>query len=218
LWKLAGILETSLDLLLTGSRDRLGIDMREIAYELRHLGVGDLAADNLPAAVAFRPAEQVLTLAIAGDEPDSRIVEALPAVLAWNTWSARLLRAYARNYDRRAPSRIAWLADIALTLDKTSGFPGGILQRKQLSQLLRTTKPSRTPDSLGRPAGDAVLPPVWKRWNVTYAASLADFRDRAEQLHARRQERCQEGRRLRAPSPGVEPSPLFPKLTQGNPV
>jgi hypothetical protein len=60
---------------------------------------------------AFRPPEQIVAWAIRGDHPDPRIVEALPAVFAWNRWNEHLLTGCARAdgaNDRRAvPSGLA---------------------------------------------------------------------------------------------------------------
>lgn len=187
LTKLAQVLEVSLEQLLAGNRDRLATGVKDIAFELRNLGIVDLKIGAGPVPASFRPTEQVIALALAGDEPEPRIVEALPAVLAWNPWSLHLLKAYGRDSDRRVPTRLAWLADLTLTIERTQGFPGGVLQSRQLSELLRSEKPGRTPDSLGRPAGKANLPPIWKRWNIAYADGLDQFRQRAKHLHSLRQ-------------------------------
>ena len=106
-----------------------------------------------------------------------------------------MLRAFALGCDGRALNRLAWLADIALTIDKSYRFPGGCLARPLLSRLLNQARtrreaadhPSRRqPDALGRPAEGTALHPVWKRWGVTYAADLATFRERAQRLAALR--------------------------------
>jgi transcriptional regulator with XRE-family HTH domain len=168
-------------------RDRPEVDLGELAFELRNLGLVDLKVGNTHVPGAFRPPEQVVSLAVVGDEPEPRVIEAIPALLAWNSWSVHLLKAYARTYQ--VLGRIAWLADVALTLNKTQGFPGGVLHSRQLARFLRLAKPSATPDNLGRPAGDAALSPVWKRWNITYAGKLADFQERATHLYTLRKER-----------------------------
>jgi transcriptional regulator with XRE-family HTH domain len=187
LTKLAEVLEVPLNRLLSGP-ERPAVSLQEIAFELRNLGIVDLSVGNAPIPGAFRPVEQIISLALAGDEPEPRIVEAIPAVLAWNTWRPDLLRAYARAHDPRVVSRVAWLADIALTIDRTHGFPGGVQNGQQLSRLLKLAKPARHPDDLGRPAAGTRLPPVSKRWNITYAANLATFLDRAKHLHALKNE------------------------------
>ncbi|HEV3260859.1 MAG TPA: hypothetical protein VG013_28665 [Gemmataceae bacterium] len=115
--------------------------------------------------------------------PDPRIVEALPAVFAWNTWNEHLLTAYARASDHRVVSRLAWLADVGLTIHQARRFPGGFLDPLPLFRFLRRTKPRPKPDDLGRPAlSDEELPPVSRRWNIRYAADLERFHDRASHL------------------------------------
>ena len=169
--------------------NRPGSDLCDLALELRHLGVVDLWVPDARAPGAFRPAEQVVACAVSGDVPDTRVVEALPAVLAWNAWDERLLTAYARACDPRAPSRLAWLADVALTAHKGQRFPGGIVDSRSLSHLVRRTRVRREPDDLGRPATDQrALPPVSRRWNVLYAADLSSFVARASHLHSLRHE------------------------------
>jgi transcriptional regulator with XRE-family HTH domain len=179
--RLAQVLEVTLEYLLNGP-ERPKTELRAIAFELRNLGIVDLKVAEATVPSAFRPVEQVIVLAVSGDDPEPRIIEAIPAVLAWNSWNASLLKAYALTHDRRAIHRVAWLADIALAIDKAQGFPGGFFEKHKLSRFLRSAKPSRSPDSLGRPAGDMPLPPVWRRWNITYAGNLTTFQERAEHL------------------------------------
>jgi hypothetical protein len=121
-------------------------------------------------------------LVLGEDRPQPRIVEALPAVLAWNAWNIRLLYAYARSADSRVLHRVAWLADITLTIDRERGFPGGCPARAKLARIVKTVKPPREHDGLGWHDLEAPLPPVSRRWNVSFPASLADFRKRAEHL------------------------------------
>lgn len=188
LTKLVEVLEIPFEGLLA-DRDRSDIDLEDIALELRNLGIVDLRVSNARVPGAFHPAEQVLSLALAGDEPEPRIVEAIPAVLAWNVWNPYLLRAYGLTYDRRVSARLAWLADVALTIDKGEGFPGGIVDKRKLSRFVKWVKRPQLPDSLGRPAGDSPLPPVWKRWNITYTGDLASFRQRGNYLHGLKKKR-----------------------------
>ena len=75
--KLAEVLEIPFEEFLT-SRDRSEIDLREIALELRSLGIVDLRIGNARVPGAFHAPEQVISLALAGDEPEPRIVEAIP--------------------------------------------------------------------------------------------------------------------------------------------
>ena len=182
LTQFARALNVSVQWFMSGS-NWPSLELQDIALELQDLGVADLLVEGARVPGAFRPPEQVIALAVSGNEPEPRLVEAMPAVLAWGRWNVRLLRAYCATCDERAIGRIAWLADVALTIDRNQGLPGGCLARKELARLLRSTKPSQTPDSLGRTCdGGERLPPVSKRWNTTYPASLAVFRKRAEHL------------------------------------
>jgi transcriptional regulator with XRE-family HTH domain len=157
-------------------------DLPDLALELRALGVVDLMVRDEAVPGAFRPVEQVMALAVRGDRPDPRIVEAMPAVLAWNGWHVPLLRAYADLHDRRARFRLAWLADVALTIHQTQGFPGGFPEKQHVERYLQEVGSPSEEDSLGHPATGGRRLPVWKRWKITYAGSLASFRDRAEHL------------------------------------
>jgi transcriptional regulator with XRE-family HTH domain len=167
---------------LTG-HNRPGLELRDLAIELRHLGVVDLLVADAQVPGAFRPPEQIVASVLQGDSPDPRIVEALPAVLAWNGWNEHLLLAYARTNDRRVVSRLAWLVDVALTIHRGQGFPGGFVEPLPLSKFVRRARPRPQADDLGRPAGrDDELPPVSRRWHIRYAADLATFQHRASHL------------------------------------
>jgi len=168
-----------------------GIEVPEIALELQRLGVVDLLVPDAVVPGAFRPAEQVIVLAVSGNQPDPRIIEAIPAVLAWNRWSPTVLRAYSYQWDLRAGIRLAWLADVALTIHRTDGFPGGCPQRRELEKYIRLwSKYAESlltrEDDLGRPAEGNALPPVWKRWKIRYDAPPSAFVERARHLHSQR--------------------------------
>jgi hypothetical protein len=179
--RLAEALCVPLQWFLTGTLQP-GREWRDIALELFHLGVVDLVLSEVAVPGAFQPPEQVVALVLSGNAPDPRVVEAIPAVLAWNTWNPLLLGAYARTYDPRALWRLAWLTDVLLTIDRGQGFPGGCVDRYSLSDFLRSVPPPEKEDDLGRPGIDGRLPPVSKRWRVTYPANLASFRERGERL------------------------------------
>jgi transcriptional regulator with XRE-family HTH domain len=179
--RLAEALSVPLQWFLTGTLQP-GREWRDIALELFQLGVVDLIVTGAVIVGAFRPPEQVVALVLGGDAPDPRVLEAVPAILAWNAWNRFLLDAYARSYDPRALRRLAWLADVVLTIDRGQGFPGGCVDRYSLSEFLRSVPAPETEDDLGRPPLGARLPPVSKRWGVTYPADLASFRERAERL------------------------------------
>lgn len=168
-----------------------GVELPDLALELQALGIADLivAGERVPGA--FRPPEQVVVLAVSGNEPEPRVIEAIPAVLAWHRWNIHLLRAYALSDAKRTLYRLAWLADIALTIDKHYRFPRGCPGRQRLARFLNRVKPpdrgkdrKRSPelDGLGRPSAGESPHPVWKRWGINYGADLKIFRDRAEYL------------------------------------
>jgi hypothetical protein len=168
--------------------DRPGNGVRDLAIELRNLGLIDLWVDAPVVPGAFRRPEEVVSLAVAGEEPEARIVEGVPAVLAWNRWDGRLLRAFARATGRRTVYRLAWLAEVALSLNRTLGFPGGCPGKEDLAAFVKGVRQPTTDtwDSLGKPADEPPRSPLWKRWRINYAASPATFRQRAEALLALR--------------------------------
>lgn len=179
--RLARVLDVPLQRLLTGS-DRPGLELRDLAVELRGLGGGDLwIADALVPGAARRP-EEVIAVAAAGRNPDPRIIETLPALLSWNVLSPALLRAHAAR--ARTSYRLAWLADVALTIDRRRGFPGGC-RRDSLGRFLeRVEPPPKTAawDDLGRPSEKAATSPIWRRWKIGYGAKVDDFESRARAL------------------------------------
>lgn len=187
--RLARGLQISVQWFLSGS-NYAGLQLPDIAFELHALGVLDLWFLKPRIIGAFRPPEEVVAVAVSGDQPEPRIIEAIPAALAWNpSWRVPLLHAYGRLHDRRAVNRLGWLADVALTIDRNTGFPGGIDARPDLARFVARVKPndkdrpsSRELDDLGRPSTEGRLPPVWRRWHINYAGGLASFRDRATQL------------------------------------
>lgn len=190
LGKLANALGLPLQWFIDGKLSP-GKDAEQMAIELHGLGVVDLCTSSNRVLGAFRPPEQVVACALSGDAPDPRVVEAIPAVLAWHAWKPRLLKAYAGSEDRRAVYRSAWLADIALKIHKGGGFPGGLTAPRTLERFLRLVKPptATAEDDLGRPCLDGSLPPVSRRWRIRYAAGLEVFEQRAQHLFGLRSSR-----------------------------
>jgi transcriptional regulator with XRE-family HTH domain len=164
--------------------ERPGRGLKDIAIELHSLGLIDLwvAAPSIPGA--FRRCEEVVALAVAGKEPPPRIIEGVPAVLAWNRWNGAVLRAFAREAGRATAYRLAWLADVALALERQGGFPGDCPGKESLAAFVKLIRkpPSDRWDSLGHPTSNPPASPVWKRWRINYAATLDTFRQRAELL------------------------------------
>ena len=182
--RIARSLDASIEKLIAGS-DRPGEGLRDIAIELRHLGLVDLWVEDSVVPGAFRRPEEVIARAVSGREPDPRILEAIPALLAWNRLDPILLRAYGRTARPRVTRRLAWLADIALAIDRRGGFPGGC-RKETLARFTRMV-PAPPPgseawDGLGRPMAGTPTSPIWKRWRINYDADLKQFEQRARHL------------------------------------
>jgi hypothetical protein len=80
---------------------------------------------------------------------------------------------------------------MALTIQRTSGFPGGCPERTHLEKFIAQRSESRRPsteDDLGRRAMEKPLPPVSKRWKITYDAPVESFVERAQHLHFLREQ------------------------------
>ena len=179
--RIARALDVSIQKLIGGS-DRPGTQFGDVAFELRHLGIADLWVEGALIPGAFRHAEEVIALSVSAPEPDPRLIEAIPAVLAWNEIDPVLLRAYGLTSGTRTVWRMAWLADLVLAIDRQGGFPGGcesvLLDR--FTRIIRPPGTARTWDSLGHPMASAAKSPLWKRWKINYDASLDEFKSRAE--------------------------------------
>lgn len=183
--RLAELFDVPLQTFLTGDV-RPGTRLADLATELRSLGMVDLLVSGARMPGAFRPAEEVIALAVSGERPDPRVIEAMPAVLAWNRWRVGLLDAFARAAHRRAVTRLAWLAEVTLVIERNDGFPGGLVSGDELTAFLDgVSRPDET-DDLGHPGEVATAHRVWKYWRIGYAANLTDFVVRASQLLALR--------------------------------
>jgi transcriptional regulator with XRE-family HTH domain len=158
-------------------------DLRGIAIELHHLGVRDLEVSNSQVPGSFRPREEVLAIAAAGDRPEPRLVEAIPFLLARHKFHVPLASAFAKYHDKRARGRIAWLSEITLALSRLSTTPLVIESETQLRALVRRGVKAPEPDSLGHP-GEGRFPPIWRRWNITYSGTMEDFLRRSIECHA----------------------------------
>jgi hypothetical protein len=197
---MAGALDVSLERLITGA-DRPGAGLRDIAIELRRLGLVDLWVDASVVPIAFRRPEEVVAQAVSGREPDPRVIEAIPAILAWNRFNPVLLRAYGRTVRPRVTRRLAWLADVALVIDRRGGFPGGCRKEQLIDFTRRIPAPlsgSGEWDGLGRPMARTPTSPIWKRWRINYEADVEQFEQRARTLDALRKN--SDGRRERRAS------------------
>jgi transcriptional regulator with XRE-family HTH domain len=170
-------------------------DPAAIALELQYLGIADLLFNRVTVPGAFREPEQILALALRGDAPDPRIIEAIPYVLnsrpwfpfvqdqrSWNRW---LLYAYAQRFDERVLRRLGWLIDIAFLI--RFKFPHRVDPESDtaLEWVKKQAWQARTQeeDSLGYPSQrPAQLPAVHKRWRITYATTVDAFVERAKRV------------------------------------
>lgn len=184
LLRIARALGCSVQKLLSGS-DRPGSRLPDIAVELRRLGLVDLWVREPIVPGAFRASEEVIALAVSTGEPEPRVVEAIPAILAWNEISPGLLKAYGLLARPGALRRLAWLADIAVAIENRGGFPGGCRSDllKRFLKIVRISAGGNVKwDDLGHPTAMPPTSPIWKRWRINYDADLNIFELRARQL------------------------------------
>jgi transcriptional regulator with XRE-family HTH domain len=182
--RIAKALDYSIEGLIAGA-NRPGNELRHMAVELRSLGMADLWVKDAVVPGAFRRAEELIAVAVGGEEPDPRIVEAIPAILAWNEIDPILLRAHGLATRPRTVRRLAWLADVVLAIDRRGGFPGGCRKRplERFTRMIRAAEAETDAwDSLGRPMAKYPTSPIWKRWRINYDADLDRFKQRAGHL------------------------------------
>lgn len=179
--RLAAVLRCPLDWLTRSSAT--GSVLQEIAVQLYRLGVRDLVVADAQVPGSFRHPEEVLVLAVSGDRPEPRVIEAIPFVLASRPFHAPLVTAFARRYDFRARNRIAWLADVTIALGRFRTAPVTIHSEASLRLLVRRGVRNSAPDSLGHPSTGPVSP-IWRRWSITYAGTINDFANRIGVLRA----------------------------------
>ena len=182
--RIAKALDYSIEGLIAGA-NRPGNELRHMAVELRSLGMADLWVKDAVVPGAFRRAEELIAVAVGGEEPDPRIVEAIPAILAWNEIDPILLRAHGLATRPRTVRRLAWLAGVALAIDRRGGFPGGCRKRplERFTRMIRAAEAATDAwDSLGRPMAKHPTSPIWKRWRINYDADLDRFKQRAGHL------------------------------------
>jgi transcriptional regulator with XRE-family HTH domain len=185
LLQLASVLKVSLQWFLTGTNNA-GDELRDISVQLQSLGIADLQLTDERVPGTFRRDEEIMALALTGNAPSARIIEAMPAVLAWNAKNRFVLRSFADLYDPRIKHRLGWLADIALTIHRDHGFPGGCPYFSNLEAFVREIELPTQEDPLGFANDVDQRPPVSLRWKMRYPAKLASFRERAERLHSLR--------------------------------
>jgi transcriptional regulator with XRE-family HTH domain len=184
--RIARALDVPLQRLFSGA-DRPGENLKDLAVELRRLGAVDLWVAEAAVPGSARRPEEVITLVLSGGSPDPRVVETLPALLSWNEINPTILRAY--GIATKTLYRLAWLADIALAIDRLRGFPGGC-RRDALERFLKAVNPPETAawDALSGSSGEQPMSPIWRRWRISYGATITDFEKRATELAAARQD------------------------------
>jgi len=150
---------------------------REIAAR----GAPVLAAGSSP-LWALRPIQDSVADALL--HPDPRVIEYLPGWLLLESFPPRALWGLCTDWG--VERRLGWIADIALGLARTVGVSRSPAQSRLLRDLLELcSRPGAdTPfDSLGFQAAEpARLPPVFKRWHVTYDGELGRFEAAAREL------------------------------------
>jgi transcriptional regulator with XRE-family HTH domain len=186
--RLANALHVPLEWFMTG-KERPGTALPDIAAELWHLGIVDLIVPHPRVPGMYRPDEEVLTLAVGTERPEPRVIEALPAVLAWNRWRPGVLEAFARVTHPKALTRLAWLIEITFLLERTGGFPGGLVGADELTEFLTKVDRPHEPDNLGQAGGPVPDHRLWKYWRITYSVELSSFKERAERLWSLREGR-----------------------------
>jgi transcriptional regulator with XRE-family HTH domain len=178
--RLAAALKIPLQQLITGKKSP-SVGLKGIAFELYQLGIRDYVVEGATAPGAFRRREQVVVLALKGDKPETRLVEAMPVLLATHTLCVGLALAFANVHDRRVRARLAWLSDVTLSLSRLSTFPFPLQTQEQLEKLTRAVRRPAESDNLGYPA-KGLGSPLWRRWNITYNGTINRFLERAQEL------------------------------------
>jgi transcriptional regulator with XRE-family HTH domain len=207
--RIARALDVPLQQLLGGA-DRSNNELKHLAVELRKLGAADLWVADTVVPAAARPAEEVIAQAVSGARPDPRVVETIPALLSWNMFNPPILKAY--GIATKTTYRLAWLADVALAIDRQKGFPAGC-RRGSLERFVAMVRvpPRGSPyDDLGMPSDGTPTSPIWRRWKIRYGATLDDFARRARSLVSLRESRIETAEvgqaRVRVKSRKKEPA------------
>ena len=91
-------------------RTTVGESLPDIAFELRHYGIGDIGVSGAVPPISLRRPEEVLCLALRGT-PNPRVIAGLPVIVLVNEWSPVLLRGFAEYFG--IEHRTAWIVDVA---------------------------------------------------------------------------------------------------------
>ncbi len=123
-----------------------------------------------------------MVIALSGERPEPRVVEAVPFLLARHKFRASLTAAFAKYHDKRVRTRLAWLSEITTALSRSSAMPLSVESETSLKSLIAQGVKGTDPDSLGHPA-TGKLSPIWHRWNITYAGTIDDFLRRTIEVY-----------------------------------
>ena len=93
----------------------------------------------------------------------------------------------ARSRTPKALTRLAWVAEITLLLDRTGGFAGGIAGADDLVNFLQRVERPEASDHLGVTGVRSPEHWAWTYWRIQYPMDLQGFRDRAITLWSLRQ-------------------------------
>ena len=163
----------SLQRFVTG-RNRPGVKLKGIAHELYGLGMRDLVVSEASVPGAFRLPEQVIALALQGDRPEARVVEAMPFVLSKHRLNPRLALAFGELSDPRNKVRLAWLCDLTLAIARRGILAVAPEVERPLERIAKVVKKPVEMDDLGS-SGKGITSPIWRRWNINYSGKLDDF-------------------------------------------
>ncbi len=77
------------------------------------------------------------------------------------------------------------VGDVTRALHEKGWLPGELVTEVHLNMLIKIVRKTKggEPDSLGHP-DDANLPPLWRRWRITYAGRLDSFKSRMQEIAA----------------------------------
>jgi len=183
LWDAVGVasaLGVPLSTLVVGSAGLPGgteVVWRELAFR----GAPVLSTGSVP-LWALRTLQESVADALL--HPDPRLIDHLPGLLLLEAFPPRSL--WGTCADWGVERRLGWIADVALWLARSSDIAKPAAQSRLLNEVIRLcpqSGPDDAPDSLGFPAAEPErLPPVFKRWGITYDGELIRFEAAARAL------------------------------------
>ncbi len=186
LWEVvraARALGVTVSALVVGSEGLVGggeVVWREIAAR----GAPFLAAGGTP-LWALRPVQDSVADALLHPEP--RVIDHLPGLLLIEDFPPRALWGLCADWG--VERRLGWIADVALGLTREGGIARRAPRTRALLDLVALCarpNPDEAPDSLGFPASEpGALPPVFKRWRISYDGELERFAVAARELAER---------------------------------